>query len=56
MVQWLGLSAFIAGAWVQSLVRKLRSSKPKKKKIEEETNNKKNLRHLTPKAKAKINK
>ena len=30
MVQWLGLSAFIGGAWVQSLVRKLRSCKPKK--------------------------
>ena len=27
-VQWLGLGAFIAGAWVQSLVRELRSQKP----------------------------
>ena len=28
MVLWLGLSAFTAGAWVQSLVRELRSHKP----------------------------
>ena len=27
MVQWLGLSAFTAGAWVQSLVGELRSHK-----------------------------
>ena len=28
VVQWLGLSAFTARAWVQSLVRELRSHKP----------------------------
>ena len=28
MLQWLGLGAFTAGAWVQSLVRELRSCKP----------------------------
>ena len=28
MVQWLGLQAFTAVAWVQSLVGKLRSHKP----------------------------
>ena len=28
-VQWLGLHAFTAGAWVQSLVRELRSPKPR---------------------------
>ena len=28
MVQWLGLGAFIAGAWVQSLVGELRFHKP----------------------------
>ena len=27
VVQWLGLGSFTAGAWVQSLVRELRSSK-----------------------------
>ena len=27
-VQWLGLSTFTAGAWVQSLLRELRSCKP----------------------------
>ena len=36
VVQWLGLGAFTAGAWVQSLVREQRSCKPhnvaKKKK------------------------
>ena len=28
MVQWLGLGAFTAGAWVRSLVGELRSQKP----------------------------
>ena len=28
VVQWLGLSPFTARAWVQSLVRELKSSKP----------------------------
>ena len=28
VVQWLGLSAFTVGIWIQSLVRKLRSCKP----------------------------
>ena len=39
MVQWLGLGTFTAMAWVQSLVRELRSYKPlgvDKKKEEEE--------------------
>ena len=42
MGQWLGHGAFPAGAWVQSQVRELRSSKPhskaKKKKEREEFN------------------
>ena len=38
LIQWLGLSAFTAGAWVRSLVRELRSCKlhgvvQKKKKL-----------------------
>ena len=41
MVQWLGPHAFTAVAWVRSLVRELRSHRPrgaaKKKKGEEET-------------------
>ena len=41
MVQWLGLGTFTAMAWVQSLVRELRSYKPlgvdkKKKKRKKE--------------------
>ena len=42
VVQWLGLSAFTAGAQVQSLVRQLKSHKPcsvaKKKKKKDDTN------------------
>ena len=30
VVQWLGLSAFTAGAQVQSLVREMRSHKPRR--------------------------
>lgn len=29
MVQWLELGASVAGAWVQSVMRELRSSKPR---------------------------
>ena len=29
MVQWLGFGTFTAGTWVQSLVRDLRSCKPR---------------------------
>ena len=51
-VQWLGLRAFTAVAWVQSLVRELRSHKPgstakkKKKRMDERGINRKNDRFL----------
>ena len=51
MVQWLGLGAFTAGAWVHSLVGELRSRKPhseverKKKKNSEKARNSNGFRH-----------
>ena len=41
-VQWLGLGAFTAGAWVQSLIRELRSCKMRhgQNKIKQKLKNK----------------
>ena len=48
MVQWLGLGAFTAGAWVRSLVGELRSHKPHSeagKKNSENARNSNGFRH-----------
>ena len=50
VVQWLGLGAFTAGAWVQSLVREQRSCKPhnvaKKKKSTEKSHDLDGSKHI----------
>ena len=48
MVQWLGLGAFTAGAWVRSMVGELRSHKPHSeggKKNSENARNSNGFRH-----------